>query len=132
MFRFDIPIDIQQTNRPVPVVYTLQTKFQLCNNDQLFMMNPNNEKTDNNYDYKGAFTKGERNFVFFYHPVVLNSLSPAPFFKRNLDLFPITSPLQFFMTEKNPNYRIINFHQYAELTKLYQYYLANITSSFYI
>ncbi|ETE61256.1 Extracellular matrix protein FRAS1, partial [Ophiophagus hannah] len=32
--KFLIPIAFQQTNRPVPVVYSLNTEFQLCNNEK--------------------------------------------------------------------------------------------------
>jgi len=50
----------QQANRPVPVVYTLETEFQLCNNEKVFMMDPNNyDQGIEDYDYKGSFTKGK-------------------------------------------------------------------------
>ena len=53
----------QQTNRPVPVVYTLQTEFQLCNNEKVFMMDPKNyDQEMSDYDYKGSFTKGRLTF----------------------------------------------------------------------
>ena len=50
----------QQANRPVPVVYTLETEFQLCNNEKVFMMDPNDyDQNVEDYDYKGSFTKGK-------------------------------------------------------------------------
>lgn len=64
--RFLVPIAFQQTNRPVPVVYSLNTEFQLCNNEKVFMMDP--AATDvsmNEMDYKGAFSMGKwRNIIF--------------------------------------------------------------------
>uniref|UniRef100_A0A8C8RJR6 VWFC domain-containing protein n=1 Tax=Pelusios castaneus TaxID=367368 RepID=A0A8C8RJR6_9SAUR len=58
--RFLIPIAFQQTNRPVPVVYSLNTEFQLCNNEKVFLMDPtNSEMSWAEMDYKGAFSKGQ-------------------------------------------------------------------------
>uniref|UniRef100_H2Y541 Uncharacterized protein n=1 Tax=Ciona savignyi TaxID=51511 RepID=H2Y541_CIOSA len=60
---FKIPIMFQQTNRPVPVVYTLETSFQLCNNEKVFMMDPTESNQEmREYDYTGAFTKGQTIF----------------------------------------------------------------------
>ena len=60
-FRFLIPIAFQQTNRPVPVVYSLNTEFQLCNNEKVFLMDPNtSDMSLAEMDYKGAFSKGKR------------------------------------------------------------------------
>lgn len=57
--RFLIPIAFQQTNRPVPVVYSLNTEFQLCNNEKVFLMDPTKaEMSLAEMDYKGAFSKG--------------------------------------------------------------------------
>lgn len=57
--RFLIPIAFQQTNRPVPVVYSLNTEFQLCNNEKVFLMDPTkSEMSLAEMDYKGAFSKG--------------------------------------------------------------------------
>lgn len=59
-FRFLIPIAFQQTNRPVPVVYSLNTEFQLCNNEKVFLMDPTkSEMSLAEMDYKGAFSKGK-------------------------------------------------------------------------
>lgn len=59
-FRFLIPIAFQQTNRPVPVVYSLNTEFQLCNNEKVFLMDPNtSDMSLAEMDYKGAFSKGK-------------------------------------------------------------------------
>nr|XP_040148101.1 extracellular matrix organizing protein FRAS1 [Ictidomys tridecemlineatus] len=58
--RFLIPIAFQQTNRPVPVVYSLNTEFQLCNNEKVFLMDPNtSDMSLAEMDYKGAFSKGQ-------------------------------------------------------------------------
>lgn len=58
--RFLVPIAFQQSNRPVPVVYSLNTEFQLCNNEKMFMMDPSNvEMTLAEMDYKGAFSMGQ-------------------------------------------------------------------------
>ncbi|KAM4706664.1 extracellular matrix organizing protein FRAS1 [Discoglossus pictus] len=58
--RFLIPIAFQQTNRPVPVVYSLNTEFQLCNNEKIFLMDPTKtEMSLSEMDYKGAFSKGQ-------------------------------------------------------------------------
>ncbi|XP_069482442.1 extracellular matrix organizing protein FRAS1 [Ambystoma mexicanum] len=58
--RFLIPIAFQQTNRPVPVVYSLNTEFQLCNNEKMFLMDPTkSEMSLSEMDYKGAFSKGQ-------------------------------------------------------------------------
>ncbi|XP_060542993.1 extracellular matrix organizing protein FRAS1 [Pantherophis guttatus] len=58
--KFLIPIAFQQTNRPVPVVYSLNTEFQLCNNEKVFLMDPTKtEMSMAEMDYKGAFSKGQ-------------------------------------------------------------------------
>uniref|UniRef100_A0A3P9GZH8 Fraser extracellular matrix complex subunit 1 n=1 Tax=Oryzias latipes TaxID=8090 RepID=A0A3P9GZH8_ORYLA len=58
--KFLVPIAFQQTNRPVPVVYSLNTEFQLCNNDKVFLMNPASaEVSMAEMDYKGAFSMGQ-------------------------------------------------------------------------
>ncbi|XP_069061899.1 extracellular matrix organizing protein FRAS1 [Pleurodeles waltl] len=58
--RFLIPIAFQQTNRPVPIVYSLNTEFQLCNNEKMFLMDPTtSEMSLADMDYKGAFSKGQ-------------------------------------------------------------------------
>lgn len=63
--RFLIPIAFQQTNRPVPVVYSLNTEFQLCNNEKVFLMDPTqSEMSLAEMDYKGAFSKGGSSVLF--------------------------------------------------------------------
>ncbi|MGH0181185.1 UNVERIFIED_CONTAM: hypothetical protein FKN15_006840 [Acipenser sinensis] len=58
--KFLVPIAFQQTNRPVPVVYSLNTEFQLCNNEKIFMMDPATaEMSMTEMDYKGAFSMGQ-------------------------------------------------------------------------
>ncbi|TSN86075.1 Extracellular matrix protein FRAS1 [Bagarius yarrelli] len=58
--KFLLPIAFQQTNRPVPVVYSLNTEFQLCNNEKVFMMDPaNTDMSMAEMDYKGAFSMGQ-------------------------------------------------------------------------
>ncbi|XP_069782867.1 extracellular matrix organizing protein FRAS1 [Narcine bancroftii] len=59
--RFLVPIAFQQTNRPVPIVYSLNTEFHLCNNEKVFMMDPSEaEMSLTEMDYKGAFSMGQR------------------------------------------------------------------------
>ncbi|XP_077417485.1 extracellular matrix organizing protein FRAS1 isoform X1 [Vanacampus margaritifer] len=58
--KFLVPIAFQQTNRPVPVVYSLNTAFQLCNNEKVFMMDPaSTDVSMAEMDYKGAFSMGQ-------------------------------------------------------------------------
>ncbi|CAB1322442.1 unnamed protein product [Coregonus sp. 'balchen'] len=58
--RFQLPIAFQQTNRPVPVVYSLNTEFQLCNNEKVFIMDPAvADMSMAEMDYKGAFSMGQ-------------------------------------------------------------------------
>ncbi|XP_034027090.1 extracellular matrix protein FRAS1 [Thalassophryne amazonica] len=58
--KFLVPITFQQTNRPVPVVYSLNTEFQLCNNEKVFMMDPATADISMaEMDYKGAFSMGQ-------------------------------------------------------------------------
>ncbi|AWP07675.1 putative extracellular matrix protein FRAS1 [Scophthalmus maximus] len=58
--KFLVPIAFQQTNRPVPVVYSLNTEFQLCNNEKVFMLDPAAADVSMaEMDYKGAFSMGQ-------------------------------------------------------------------------
>ncbi|XP_071256392.1 extracellular matrix organizing protein FRAS1-like [Salvelinus alpinus] len=58
--KFQLPIAFQQTNRPVPVVYSLNTEFQLGNNEKVFMMDPAiSDMSMAEMDYKGAFSMGQ-------------------------------------------------------------------------
>ncbi|XP_029574000.1 extracellular matrix organizing protein FRAS1 [Salmo trutta] len=58
--KFQLPIAFQQTNRPVPVVYSLNTEFQLCNNEKVFMMDPAiSDMSMAEMDYKGTFSMGQ-------------------------------------------------------------------------
>uniref|UniRef100_A0A8C1KDS0 Fraser extracellular matrix complex subunit 1 n=1 Tax=Cyprinus carpio TaxID=7962 RepID=A0A8C1KDS0_CYPCA len=58
--KFLLPIAFQQTNRPVPVVYSLNTEFQLCNNEKVFLMDPAlADMSVAEMDYKGAFSMGQ-------------------------------------------------------------------------
>ncbi|XP_053388167.1 extracellular matrix organizing protein FRAS1-like isoform X2 [Mercenaria mercenaria] len=61
--RFDVPIAFQQTNRPVPLEYTLNTHFQITNNEQMFVMNPFTDSfdmEDMDSDTHIAFSKGDK------------------------------------------------------------------------
>ncbi|KAM8864960.1 extracellular matrix organizing protein FRAS1 isoform 2-T3 [Synchiropus picturatus] len=74
--RFLLPIAFQQTNRPVPVVYSLNTEFQLCNNEKVFLMDPASvDVSMNEMDYKGAFSMGQTLYgrVLWNHDQNLNS-----------------------------------------------------------
>uniref|UniRef100_A0A3Q2DG67 Fraser extracellular matrix complex subunit 1 n=1 Tax=Cyprinodon variegatus TaxID=28743 RepID=A0A3Q2DG67_CYPVA len=58
--KFLVPIAFQQTNRPVPVVYSLNTEFQLCNNEKVFLLDPATADISMaEMDYKGAFSMGQ-------------------------------------------------------------------------
>ncbi|XP_028297013.1 extracellular matrix protein FRAS1-like [Gouania willdenowi] len=58
--KFVVPISFQQTNRPVPVVYSLNTEFQLCNNEEVFIIDPAAASISTaELDYKGAFSMGQ-------------------------------------------------------------------------
>ncbi|XP_064121126.1 extracellular matrix organizing protein FRAS1-like isoform X1 [Macrobrachium nipponense] len=63
---FALPVAIQQSQRPVPLIYTLNTDFQLLNSPNLFLKDP--RKVDNlqfanlsfqEVDYKGSYGPGE-------------------------------------------------------------------------
>lgn len=59
LYRFDLPITFQQTLRPEPVTYALETFFQLFNDESLFLLNPFENYLNFQYtEYKGAFSKG--------------------------------------------------------------------------
>lgn len=60
--RFKLPIAFQQTTRPVPLIYTLDTEFYLCNNEKLFLMDPKEAK-EGELDYKGSFSRGKYNVL---------------------------------------------------------------------
>lgn len=60
-FRFDVPIAFQQTNRPVPLEYTLNTHFQITSNERQFLTNPflgNGAMDDLNFDPQITFSQG--------------------------------------------------------------------------
>ncbi|KAJ8339232.1 hypothetical protein SKAU_G00360180 [Synaphobranchus kaupii] len=58
--KFLVPIAFQQTHRPVPVVYSLNTEFQLCNNEKAFLMDPVlAHMSMAEMDYKGTFSVGK-------------------------------------------------------------------------
>ena len=51
---FPLSIAFQQTNRPVPLVYSLETQFQLTNSKRLFLMDPQSvELDDSTGDFRG-------------------------------------------------------------------------------
>lgn len=79
--RFLVPIAFQQTNRPVPVVYSLNTEFQLCNNEKVFMMDPATADVSMaEMDYKGAFSMGrtEGRETFTQTPFVQIKVNKRP------------------------------------------------------
>ncbi|GFY74626.1 extracellular matrix protein FRAS1 [Trichonephila inaurata madagascariensis] len=58
--RFELPIVFQQTNRPSPVTYALETFFQIFNNENVFLLNPFENSPNFQYiEYKEAFSRGE-------------------------------------------------------------------------
>ena len=56
---FKIKIAFQQSNRPVPVVYSLNTHFHITNSKPIFLTNPSEQRLEE-IDYKGTFSKGSR------------------------------------------------------------------------
>ncbi|KAH3869870.1 hypothetical protein DPMN_033043, partial [Dreissena polymorpha] len=59
--RFDVPIAFQQSNRPVPLEYTLNTHFQLTNNEQTFLRNPFTSLVEKDMrEELVAFSQGDR------------------------------------------------------------------------
>ena len=58
---FKIKIAFQQSNRPVPVFYSLNTFFHITNSKQIFLEDPKEQDLDV-IDYKGTFGKGSRIF----------------------------------------------------------------------
>ena len=46
LLTFPLSIAFQQTNRPVPMVYSLATQFQLTNSKRLFLMDPQTSETE--------------------------------------------------------------------------------------
>ncbi|XP_041363241.1 extracellular matrix organizing protein FRAS1-like isoform X2 [Gigantopelta aegis] len=57
---FKVPISFQQTNRPVPVIYSLNTEFQLTNNRKMFLLNPTTDQvTSEDWDFNGAYSEGQ-------------------------------------------------------------------------
>ena len=56
--RFEIPIAFQQSNHPVPLVYSLDTSFQLTNNEEFFLMDIHDKKLKDEMVYDGVFEQG--------------------------------------------------------------------------
>ena len=52
-----MPIAFQQTNRPIPVTYSLNTDFLVTSNEQLFLADPSQGGSDlAGLDYDGMFS----------------------------------------------------------------------------
>lgn len=58
MFRFEVPIAFQQSNHPVPLVYSLDTSFQLTSNEKFFLMDILDEQLKEEMIYDGVFEQG--------------------------------------------------------------------------
>ncbi|KAJ8318225.1 hypothetical protein KUTeg_003316, partial [Tegillarca granosa] len=58
--RFEVPIAFQQSNRPVPVIYSLNTEFHLTNNKNLFVSKQTKQNTDDGLDTDTTFSEGEK------------------------------------------------------------------------
>ncbi|XP_063885992.1 extracellular matrix organizing protein FRAS1-like isoform X2 [Scylla paramamosain] len=56
---FPLPLAIQQSHRPVPLVYTLNTVFQLLNTPDLFLQDPREVDNLQKVDYLGSFGPGQ-------------------------------------------------------------------------
>ncbi|CAG5094102.1 Oidioi.mRNA.OKI2018_I69.XSR.g13247.t3.cds [Oikopleura dioica] len=59
---FSVKIGIQQSARPVPVVYSLNTHFHITNSEQIFLSAPGEYPLEE-MDYKGTFSKGSKVFA---------------------------------------------------------------------
>ncbi|XP_052791092.1 extracellular matrix organizing protein FRAS1-like isoform X2 [Mya arenaria] len=58
---FEVPIAFQQSNRPVPLEYTLNTHFQITNKEQEFFANPfSRQNVAQSGDNDVAFAKGDQ------------------------------------------------------------------------
>ena len=58
-FSFKVPISFQQTNRPVPLIYSLNTEFQLTNNLKMFLLDPTSDQvTREDWDFNGVYSEG--------------------------------------------------------------------------
>ncbi|KAK7080023.1 Extracellular matrix protein fras1 [Halocaridina rubra] len=56
---FSLPVAIQQSQRPVPLIYTLNTDFHLLNSRDDFLMDPGMIDNLQEVDYKGSFGPGQ-------------------------------------------------------------------------
>lgn len=63
LFRFEVPIAFQQSNRPVPLVYSLDTRFELTNNKEVFLKNPYTSASVLDPEYDRSFAPGKYNRV---------------------------------------------------------------------
>ncbi|XP_067933161.1 extracellular matrix organizing protein FRAS1-like [Watersipora subatra] len=99
---FPLSIAFQQSSRPVPLVYSLDTQFQLTNNKRLFLMDPKEAGLD---DFSGVFAKGERLFgrVFWNPNQDLNSA-----FRLQLDKVFICTGLDGYVPTYDPTGKIYN------------------------
>lgn len=53
-----MPIAFQQSNHPVPLVYSLDTSFQLTSNEKFFLMDIHDEQLKEEMIYDGVFEQG--------------------------------------------------------------------------
>ena len=89
---FKIKIAFQQSNRPVPVVYSLNTFFHITNSKQIFLTEPKEQNIEE-IDYKGTFAKGSRIYArVLWEPKQDLKVSPCPM-----------SPVRSKMTVTDPN-----------------------------
>ncbi|GFR80624.1 extracellular matrix protein FRAS1-like [Elysia marginata] len=59
--RFEVPISFQQSNRPVPLSYSLNTEFQITNNARMFLMDPRTQGVaDQDWEFSGSFARGQK------------------------------------------------------------------------
>lgn len=67
-YRFEIPVSFQQTNRPVPVLYSLETKFQLSNSKKMFLLDPTvDDLADEDWIFHSTFSKGTFLSCYFFN-----------------------------------------------------------------
>lgn len=56
VLEFPLQVAFQQSNRPVPAVYSLSTQFQLTNSKRMFLLDPNtNDVTSMSESFHGEF-----------------------------------------------------------------------------
>ncbi|GFO33130.1 extracellular matrix protein fras1-like [Plakobranchus ocellatus] len=68
--RFEVHISFQQSNRPVPLSYSLNTEFHLSNDIRMFALDPAaDDLALQDWDFSGTFARGEKLYGrVLWHP----------------------------------------------------------------